>query len=86
MVSRFHRPGELLRVTRVQIPDPDSYAVIHMEGGFAFPATYEWVQQQKPEVGGYIAVRENRRVFVRADEQQSFNDAYRRSIIEHVGE
>ena len=71
MSDRDHRPGDLQKVTKITMPDPDSYAVIHM-GRYAFPCGRAWFEQNRPEIGGYIDVdaATGHRIFVPASAAQ----------------
>ena len=43
-----------LKITQIVIPDYDTYAVIHLQGGSAFGASKEWCDVQHPAVGDYV--------------------------------
>ena len=63
-MSRDIQPGERFRVTRIDTPDPDCYAVINYEGGYAFGCGREWFEKNKPTVGGVIEMGTDHHWFV----------------------
>jgi hypothetical protein len=53
---REHLPGMRIKIVRIEQPDPDHYAVIHLEGGSAFGCGQSWFDEQQPAVGRYVDV------------------------------
>ena len=56
-------PGARFKITRIE-PDPDAAAVIHYEGGFAFPCGSAWLAKNKPTIGSFVVMGANMHWYV----------------------
>lgn len=56
MADGIANVGDRHVITRIEKPDPDSYAVIHYGRGWAFPCGKSWFDQERPEVGAYVVL------------------------------
>jgi len=55
MTDREVQVGERFRITRIEQPDPDSYAVIHF-GRYGFGCGRQWFEAERPAVGAYVVM------------------------------
>jgi hypothetical protein len=68
VTSRAVCPGERYVIDRVQTPDPDSYAVLHYGGRYAFPCTRAWCEREQPAAGKYVVMGEDYRWHVEKEQ------------------